>query len=344
MKHCIQGFLLVTILLLSCSSTAQVYKNLVFEGAGIRGLAYAGALKELESQNMLILVERVGGTSAGAITALAVSLGYSGQELEELIYNTDFQRFNDGRFIFIGGISRTTKRFGWYRGEKITRWIGSIIEKKTGNADITFQELHQQGYKDLYITGTSLNQQKLLVFSHHNYPHMRVKDAVRISISIPLYYSAVCIDKEGRVLKQKKSTSCDNVMVDGGIVGNFPIHIFDSTRQENEGSVRIANQQTLGFRIDSESQIQFDAEGQGLAPVTIGNFRDYTGAFYLYVLESLNRSSLTEEDWARTVSISSADIGPRVKRLNKKQKELLIENGRKAVARFLEVAEASSDH
>ncbi|AHM60778.1 patatin [Flammeovirgaceae bacterium 311] len=332
-------FLLITTLLISFSSTAQVYKNLVFEGAGIRGLAYAGALKELEKQGLLLPVEKVGGTSAGAITALAVSLGYSSHELEELIYNTDFQQFNDGRFIFIGGISRTTKRFGWYRGEKITRWIGNIIEKKTGNADITFLELHQQGYKELYITGTSLNQQKLLVFSHHNYPHMKVKDAVRISISIPLYYGAVCIDKDGRVLKQKNNTSCDNVMVDGGIVGNFPIHIFDSTRQQNGETARVANQQTLGFRIDSDAQIQSDAEGQGLAPVDIQNFMDYTGAFYIYVLESLNRTPLTEEDWDRTVSISSADIGPRVKRLNKEQKELLIENGRMAVVRFMEAGE-----
>lgn len=326
----------VLILLLPLHVSAQEIKNLAFEGAGIRGLAYAGALEELEKEGLLKNIERVGGTSAGAITALAVSLGYSAYELEALIYKTDFQKFNDGRFIFIGGISRTAKRFGWYRGEKISSWIGDIIKNKTSNPEITFEELHELGYKDLYITGTSLNNQKLMVFSHLNYPQMKVKDAVRISISIPLYYSAVCIDQEGRILKAKKSTACDNLMVDGGIAGNFPIYIFDSTWHSGSILQREANPQTLGFRIDTDAQIEQDENGEGLAPMPISSFADYTTAFYSYMLENLNRSNLTAEDWQRTVSISSSTIGPRVKRLKKDQKELLLDNGRKATREFLQ--------
>ena len=326
---------MILILLLPLLGQSQDIKNLVFEGAGMRGLAYAGALEELEKHHILEGVERVGGTSAGAVTALAISLGYNARELEELIFKTDFQKFNDGRYMFIGGINRTAKRFGWYRGEKLTHWIEDIIKKKTGNADITFQELHQLGYKDLYITGTSLNKQKLLVFSRLNYPNMKVKDAVRISVSIPLYYSAVCIDQDGRVLTDKKSTDCDNVMVDGGIAGNFPIHIWDSTWHNGNSLVRKENLQTLGFRIDTDEQIAHDKKDHALAPMPIRSFTDYTAAFYSYMLENLNRSHLTEKDWERTVSISSATIGPKIKRLKKEQKELLLNNGRKATQEFL---------
>jgi predicted acylesterase/phospholipase RssA len=45
------------------------YENLVFEGAGIRGLAYCGALMELDQRQMLAPIQRVAGTSSGAITA-----------------------------------------------------------------------------------------------------------------------------------------------------------------------------------------------------------------------------------------------------------------------------------
>ena len=45
------------------------YENLVFEGAGIRGIAYCGALMELDEKGMLADIKRVGGTSSGAITA-----------------------------------------------------------------------------------------------------------------------------------------------------------------------------------------------------------------------------------------------------------------------------------
>src|SRR4030095_8111256 len=131
-------------------------KNLVFEGAGVRGIAYCGAVQEMESKKMMEGIERVGGTSSGAIIALTISLGYSGKEIENIISTTKFKKFNDGSFFFIGGINRLNKYYGWYKGKKMGKWLGKIIEQKTGNPDITFEELYQKGFKDLYITGTSL--------------------------------------------------------------------------------------------------------------------------------------------------------------------------------------------
>jgi NTE family protein len=40
-------------------------------------VAYAGVIQELEHRNLLVNVQRVGGTSAGAIAAMTVSLGYT---------------------------------------------------------------------------------------------------------------------------------------------------------------------------------------------------------------------------------------------------------------------------
>ena len=75
---------LLLILLLSgrLSALAQpaarpVYRNLVMEGGGIRGVAYGGALEELERQGVLAGLQRVGGTSAGAIQAALLAVGYS---------------------------------------------------------------------------------------------------------------------------------------------------------------------------------------------------------------------------------------------------------------------------
>ena len=86
------------------------------------------------------------------------------------------------------------KHFGWYKGKKFEKWLEKMIKEKTGNENITFEELHQKGFKDLYITGTYLNKQKAVVFSYESYPKMKIKDAVRISISIPLYFEPVFID------------------------------------------------------------------------------------------------------------------------------------------------------
>ena len=38
----------------------------------MRGIAYAGAIKELENNKLISQIEKVGGTSAGAITAMMI--------------------------------------------------------------------------------------------------------------------------------------------------------------------------------------------------------------------------------------------------------------------------------
>lgn len=290
----------------------------------------------LDDEKILPGIKRVAGTSAGAIAALTVALGYTPSEIEKIIFDTRIQKFNDGKFFFVGGISRVNQKYGWYRGEAFTKWLGELIKAKTGNADITFRELHDRHYPDLYVTGTSLNRQRMLMFSHENYPDMKVKDAVRISMSIPLYFEAVCIDSLGHVQDIKTAKGNVDIMVDGGFTGNFPINAFDTLRQVDGATIRKANFQTIGLRIDSEDQILYDQEQKGLAPMSVEKFQDYMGAFYNYVIENLNRSSLTADDWKRTVSISTGGLGPKIRKLSVHEKEILIDNGRKGMNEFLE--------
>ena len=309
------------------AQTRPVIKNLVFEGAGLRGIAYCGAIAEMEARNVMSSIEKVGGTSSGAIVALAISLGYSGKEIQDIISETNFRKFNDGRYFFIGGINRINKYFGWYRGKRFENWVEKIISKKTGNADITFEELYEKKYKDLYITGTCLNKQQLVIFSREAYPKMKVIDAIRISMSIPLYFEAVFIDKEGKIIHHPKQKQGLDITVDGGITGNFPIRIFDTLSQTNFS--------TLGFRIDSEEQIKNDREGKNIASIPVVNLKQYMYAFYNIMIESLNRQPLTKADWLRTVSISDGNVRPRIRKLSAGEINILIGNGRQAIKIYL---------
>jgi NTE family protein len=319
--------MLISFQLKLVAQTKPVIKNLVFEGAGIRGIAYCGAIKEMELAGIMQHIEKIGGTSAGAVVALTLSLGYTGTEIQEIIARTNFKKFNDGRYFFPGGINRINKYFGWYRGKKVENWIEEIITQKTGNADITFEELHQKGFKDLYITGTCLNKQKLFIFSYETYPKMKVKDAVRISMSIPLYFESVLIDQNGKVIHHPKHIEGLDVMADGGFTGNFPIRIFDKEAKYNFA--------TLGFRIDSDKQINNDRESKNIAPMPVGNLKQYMNALYNMVIENLNRQQLTTEDWQRTISISDGKIGPKIRKLSAEEIGILIENGKQAMKKHL---------
>lgn len=57
--------------------------DLVFEGGGAKGIAYVGALKELEKYDPEF--RRIVGTSAGAILAVAIAVGYSAAEIEVVL-------------------------------------------------------------------------------------------------------------------------------------------------------------------------------------------------------------------------------------------------------------------
>ncbi|MGA9521608.1 MAG: patatin-like phospholipase family protein [Myxococcaceae bacterium] len=73
------------------------FRNLVFEGAGVRNCAYAGALLALEEYGVFEQVKRVAGTSSGAIAATLVSAGYSPPEIRQAMLDLDFARIRDGK-------------------------------------------------------------------------------------------------------------------------------------------------------------------------------------------------------------------------------------------------------
>lgn len=66
-------------------------ENVAFAGGGAKGIAYPGVLRRLGELDMKI--QRVSGTSAGAITALPFALGYTPKKIEEIVLKYDFTRF-----------------------------------------------------------------------------------------------------------------------------------------------------------------------------------------------------------------------------------------------------------
>ena len=335
--------------------TVSPYRNLVMEGGGIRGIAYGGALQELEQRGVLAGIERVGGTSAGAIQAALLAVGYSASEIIDVVNATPVQRLNDGRFIFFGGTHRLVKQYGWYRGDEFATYLDELVARKTQRPHFTLGELHalvqQQSsrggpshYRDLYTTGTNLTTQRTQVFSYETNPTMRVADAVRISMSIPLYFRAVLLDAQDNVITGRPAPGQPvQVLVDGGLLANYPIDLFDQPRYLPAGSTaapdargNVYNPQTLGLRLDRAEQIAYDTAAAGrqqLAPYAVTDFTSYVGALYTVALENLN--PMQPADWQRTISINFLGFSPKIKRISIAQKKQLIASGRQGVQTFL---------
>ncbi len=74
-------------------------------------------------------------------------------------------------------------------------------------------------------------------------------------------------------------------------------------------------------------------------PMPIEHFKDYIVSFYTISLENLNRQNLIEEDWQRSVLISSKGIGPKIKKLSNEQKNKLHQSGVKATKNYFDKKE-----
>ncbi len=327
-------YLLFLLLFVATPLGAQHYKYLVMKGGGIRGIAYCGALQVLEQHNVTPSIEKVAGTSVGAIVGALFSVGYTAHEIEAIMYDLDIKTFNDGQWFFIGGQKRMRKRYGWYKGRRLEAWLGDRIKEKTGNNHITFRQLHElslkdKKYKDLYVTATNLTRQRLEIFSAATYPDLPITIAVRASASIPLYYGAVFIDSAGHYAYKPDTSHNYNVFADGGLLANYPITIFN----EAGDSGRI-NAHTLGLKLDRPEQIPYYAANKGLAPYHIASFKNYVGALYNVTIEQLGRSLPYAIESPHTIYISNGNVSPKVRHITLQQKKALYANGMNGAADF----------
>lgn len=327
--------MLITCLLLSSLLCNAQYKNLVLKGGGIRGIAYPGAIKVLEEKHITDSLEKVGGTSIGAVVAAMLSVGVNAREMEQLMMELDVASFNDGGWFFIGGSRRMRHNYGWYKGNKLESWLAAIIKKHTGSDSLTFMQLHQLAqkdtrYKDLYVTATNLSTQSGEIFSWGNHPNMSIKTAVRASVSIPLYYGAVFIDSAGNSHKSPPAIPY-SVYADGGLKANYPITMFNTAADNAAG---VINKNTLGLKLERPEQIGYCDTHIGLAPFTINSIGSYIGAVYNLTIEQLSPAVPYAEEKKHTIYISTSNLSPKVRKITRQQKQQLFTNGLRAATDY----------
>jgi NTE family protein len=330
---------------------AYHFRNLVFEGGGVKGIAYVGALQVLEEKKILDDIVRVGGTSAGAINAVLVGLNYSPTETLLILNKLNFEKFMDDDFGVIRDVDRLLSEFGWYKGDFFRKWIGELIAKKTGNANATFDQVQRQkaakGFRDMYFMGTNISTHFAEVFSHEHTPRTCVADAVRISMSIPLFFAS------------RRSPRGD-VYVDGGVLDNYPVKLFDRERYLDETNIAshgevteyykkhnaglkrkkldispyLYNKETLGFRLDSEGEIATFRDQAEPVAEPIDDFFDYTRNLLKTLMDAQANSHLHSDDWQRTIYIDTLGVKTTEFKITDAKKKALVNSGRKGTETY----------
>lgn len=210
---------------------------LIFEGGGMKGMCYVGALMELTKDSFLDLsqIHHYGGTSAGAIVATLLASDHTLEEIEEIMYRTKWKRMQDGSFGFVRNVMRLFRRFGYHRGQFMDKFINNLLLKKTGVRKITFEQLYGITGNHLKMVGTNVTTGEVMYIDHLSTPHMTVGKGVQISSCVPFIFEPVKYD------------GC--VYVDGGLIKNLDLDMFSEF-----------NLPTLAFEIEDTDKQRIELQ------------------------------------------------------------------------------------
>lgn len=170
---------------------------LVVSGGGMKGVASLGAVVALKRAGALKNVTTVVGTSAGALVAAALATNRASLKLLDGFAESSYKPDID-----LGNLLAT---FGLDSGRHLDDWIDSLL----GGRAYTFREVQDTHGMRLVVCATNLTERRPQYFGPDTSPDMDVALALRMSCTIPLYFSAV--KHEGKVY------------VDGAVSDNFPL-------------------------------------------------------------------------------------------------------------------------
>lgn len=198
-------------------------KHLVLSGGGVRGIATLGALNYLIEKNVLKMkyIRTITGSSIGGIISLLLNCKYTPNQIYEFMLSLDFKT------MFDPNIKNLLTSLGFDTGILFVNKLKQFLMDQNIDPDITFIRLYNLTKQKLTITATSLNNKTTKYFNYISTPHFHVIDVVRASMGIPILFTTV---KNG-----------DEHLVDGGLLDNFPLHLFKGVPANSIIAIKFKN-------------------------------------------------------------------------------------------------------
>jgi NTE family protein len=307
--------------------------DLVLEGGGVKGIGLVGAHTALCHAGYTF--HRVAGASAGAIVGALIAADIKPDELETVMRTVDYGRFQDESFIdhlgLVGkGLSILFEK-GIYEGRYLREWLDGVLttlgsrtfgDLKIDDPDSTLPP--ERAYR-LVVMASDVSR-GVLARLPWDYPRYGLKaddqlvaDAVRASMSIPFFYEPLRFSGRNDAGKEVHS-----YMVDGGMLSNFPIEVFDRT----DG--KPPRWPTFGVKLSAKPAApvlqRFEVKGTlGLARAMVGTMTNFHDQMHIDEPSVLARTMFVD-----TGQVKATDFD-----LDGSAQDMLFEHGRRAARKFL---------
>ena len=319
--------------------------DLVLEGGGVKGIGLAGAVLALDQAGYRF--QRVAGTSAGAIAAAIIAaLNKAGKPmsgLRDYLQTMQFEQFMAKSRVraALGGLADAEHLLlhtGLYDGDYLLDWLGSVLKDigVTHFGDLRLDDASadrnwtaRQRYS-LVVHVSDITRGKLvrLPWEYHEYgldtDGERIVDAVRASMSIPFFFEPVRVRTAAVTAGVADVTAAAGrvTWVDGGLLDNFPVDVFDRT----DGAA--SRWPTIGIKLSARQTSISGGHGTD-------NVAAEAIACLETVLDNAGRYYITPDKAARTIFVDNAGIKATDFNLTPDQRQKLYENGQQAAQRWM---------
>lgn len=299
------------------------YRYLVFSGGGVKAFAYNGALGSLDKKEILyddngnLKIKGIAGTSAGAIVAGLIAIGYKPAELLDIMKHLNFNKlFHDDNGPITDAYDFITS-YGLCKGQTLIDLLGKLIRDKTGNEDYTLEDLYREKGITLVTVTTNLNCSCSIYMYPGNpikqYSNVAIKDAIRMSAGIPFAFEPI--------------TYNGDLFVDGGVLDDYPIHVFDGKFPgDPEARLNLCppNPYVLGLKIMPNNEL---LNYQLAERCNISGFYEYVDSFINTCLIDGDRRVMIPSFWLRSIIIITPNYSITKDNLTIEQEKQLIELG-----------------
>ncbi|ETI67348.1 patatin-like phospholipase family protein [Neobacillus vireti] len=284
----------------------------VFSGGGIRGFTLVGAYEEIENRGFQFA--RVAGSSAGSIVAALIAAGYTSKEIYQLVDEFDLLKMLDTRKSIIPfSIAKWLLvywRLGLYKGNELEKWMKEKLEAKGLR---TFSDLPPN---TLRVIASDLSKGQMIVLpddlEKYGIPpgSFSIAKAIRMSCSIPYFFEPVKL----------RSLDGMSVIVDGGVLSNFPMWLFD---KDNVKKVR----PVLGIKL-SPSEHEHEKH-------KITNGIQLFGALFETMKDAHDQRYISKKHVENIIFITAEGVSLTEFNLTEEKKRELFEIGREQAKKFL---------
>ena len=315
------------------SGNREKYVDLVFEGGGVKGIALVGAFSVLEEQGYE--PQNVAGASAGAIVAVLLAAGYSAAELREIVGELDYDHFKDesweDRIPLAGRSLSILKDLGIYEGEAFMAWMRDLLEAKEIRTfgDLVRREDAEPKYRyKAQVIASDVTERRLLVLPRDAHrlgigdpDDLNVALAVRMSMSIPVFFEPVKF--------ANAQTGREHLIVDGGMLSNFPVWLFDAEEPLWP---------TFGLKLvekDPRAPIPGGPPQPEKSRSGVSSVFAYLRGLVDTMMAAHDRLYIEESDFQRTIAIDTLGVRTTEFDLSKERAVELFESGRTAAEKFL---------